>query len=138
MAKRPTKAERNYREEFRNHLTTLHTIIRASVPLMLAAEARSMELTDDPVCPKLAEYYHTHAKEEAGHDEWLLADLKIIGMPKSEALARRPTQEVAELVGSQYYWIRHWHPVCLLGYIAVMEGNPPPKQAPTPSQPPAA
>ena len=29
------------------------------------------------------------------------------------------------VVGSQYYWIHHYHPVAMLGYIAVMEGNPP-------------
>ena len=33
---------------------------------------------------------------------------------------------MASLVGSQYYWIFHTHPVALLGYIAVLEGNPAP------------
>jgi len=28
-------------------------------------------------------------------------------------------------VGAQYYWIHHFHPVALLGYIAVLEGRPP-------------
>jgi hypothetical protein len=32
---------------------------------------------------------------------------------------------VATLVGAQYYWIAHFHPVAILGYIAVLEGTPP-------------
>src|SRR5262249_4783015 len=31
----------------------------------------------------------------------------------------------ARAVGAQYYWIRHDHPVALLGYVAVVEGRPP-------------
>jgi hypothetical protein len=32
---------------------------------------------------------------------------------------------VATLVGAQYYWLRHCHPVSLLGHMAVMEGYSP-------------
>jgi hypothetical protein len=28
-------------------------------------------------------------------------------------------------VGAQYYWIFHYHPVALLGYIGLLEGYPP-------------
>jgi hypothetical protein len=28
-------------------------------------------------------------------------------------------------VGAQYYWIHHYHPAALLGYMAVLEGTPP-------------
>ena len=31
----------------------------------------------------------------------------------------------AALVGAQYYWIRHVHPVALLGYVMLLEGYPP-------------
>ena len=36
-----------------------------------------------------------------------------------------PSPRVAALVGSQYYWILHHHPVAFLGYVALMEGYPP-------------
>lgn len=36
-----------------------------------------------------------------------------------------PSQCVAELVGTQYYWIHHYHPAVFLGYTAVLEGYPP-------------
>jgi hypothetical protein len=32
---------------------------------------------------------------------------------------------VAALVGAQYYWLRHHHPVAFLGFVGVMEGYPP-------------
>ena len=38
---------------------------------------------------------------------------------------RHPPSSVAALVGAQYYWAAHVHPVAVLGYIAVLEGNPP-------------
>jgi hypothetical protein len=37
---------------------------------------------------------------------------------------------VAALAGAQYYWISHYHPVTLLGYIAVLEGQPPSPELP--------
>ena len=31
-------------------------------------------------------------------------------------------------VGAQYYWIFHYHPVALLGWIALLEGYPPSRE----------
>jgi hypothetical protein len=115
------------REDFKGYLFTLHTIIRASVPLMKTAESCCTP-TDDPLRAALAKYYRFHSIEETGHDRWLLADLEAIGVQASDVLSRRPPELVSELVGSQYYWINHLHPVCLLGYIAVLEGYPPQKE----------
>jgi hypothetical protein len=39
-------------------------------------------------------------------------------------LGRIPSPTIAALVGSQYYWIQHVHPVGLLGYIVLLEGYP--------------
>jgi hypothetical protein len=36
-----------------------------------------------------------------------------------------PSLHVAHLIGAHYYWVRHVHPVAMLGYLAVLEGNPP-------------
>jgi len=38
---------------------------------------------------------------------------------------RIPSPAVAALVGGQYYWIHHHHPVAFLGFVALMEGYPP-------------
>jgi hypothetical protein len=47
------------------------------------------------------------------------------GLDVRYELARQPSAEIAALVGAQYYWIEHHHPVCLLGYIAALELNAP-------------
>jgi hypothetical protein len=113
---------------FRNYIVTTHSIIRSSVPLMEAAHERSKttNLTEEgKLMAELRNYYKKHSQEEMNHDEWLLDDLESIGVSRQESLSRKPSQAVAELVGSQYHWIFHWHPICLLGYISYLEGNPP-------------
>lgn len=103
-----------------------HTVMRTSVPLMEAAlgQARRMQ-ESDPVAAGVAEYLAKHIPEERNHDEWLLDDLEVLGVSRSEVLDRVPPATVAALAGSQYYWIFHCHPAALLGYIAVLEGYPP-------------
>ena len=90
------------------------------MPLTEAALARSREL-DDPLAAPLARYLEEHVDEELGHDETLLGDLETLGVDRAEVLERIPPPAVAALVGSQYYWILHYHPVAFLGYVALME-----------------
>ena len=116
---------KRFAELYPEYLVTMHGIIRASVPLMEAARARASELADDPVADGLAEYLDEHIPEEEEHDEWLLEDLEVLGVAGGSVLERPPSSTVAALVGAQYYWILHYHPVALLGYIAVLEGYPP-------------
>jgi Iron-containing redox enzyme len=114
------------REVYPEYLRTAHCILRASVPLMETARDRALVLAaDDPVAAALAAYLEHHIPEELGHDEWLLDDLEVVGVDRRSVLARPPAPSVAAMVGSQYYWILHYHPVALLGYIAVLEGYPP-------------
>lgn len=79
----------------------------------------------DAVSAALARYLEEHVTEEMDHDEWLLDDLEVVGSDRATVLARPPAPAVAALVGAQYYWMFHYHPVALLGYIAVLEGYPP-------------
>jgi hypothetical protein len=117
---------RDLREIYPLYLIMLHQIVRSSVPLMQAALDRLVRMErknrshDD-----YAKYLEDHIKEEAEHDEWLLADLALIGHDKLDVLGARPSHEVAQLVGAQYYWTFHDNPFSLLGYIAVLEGAPP-------------
>jgi Iron-containing redox enzyme len=113
-------------ELYPEYLVTMHGVIRASVPLMEAARTRAAELHEsDAVAAGLVEYLDEHIPEEADHDEWLLEDLELLGHRRASVLTKAPTSTVAALVGAQYYWIFHYHPVVLLGYIAVLEGYPP-------------
>ena len=114
------------RELYPEYLFTSHSVIRASVPLMEAAlvEARATAAYD-PVSAALAPYLEEHIDEERDHDEWLLDDLEVLGRDRREILVRPPSPTVAALVGAQYYWIFHYHPVTLLGYVSLLEGYPP-------------
>jgi Iron-containing redox enzyme len=113
------------KQMFPEFLFMMHSIIRSSVSLLNAAAQSAESLAEsDPVCRRIAGYYKTHALEEMHHDEWLLEDMTAIGMERSEVLLRLPSLTVASLVGAQYYWALHVHPVSLFGYLAVLEGNP--------------
>ena len=105
------------------YLVVQHQIIRATVPLTRAALDGANARGDDPT--GLAAYLELHVDEELGHDETLLGDLALLGVARDRVLARMPSPAVASLVGAQYYWIRHHHPVAFLGYVGVMEGYPP-------------
>jgi pyrroloquinoline quinone (PQQ) biosynthesis protein C len=91
------------------------------VPLTRVALERARDLDE----PELAQYLELHVDEELGHDETLLDDLEVLGLERERVLARMPSPAVATLVGAQYYWILHHHPVAFLGYVGVMEGYPP-------------
>jgi hypothetical protein len=114
-------------ERYPAYLRLMHTIIRSTVPLMEVAleHARRLDPAKDAVARGVVAYLSKHINEERGHDEWLRQDLAAIGHDPDEPLRMMPSPSVAALVGSQYYWIRHYHPVCLLGHIAVLEGYPP-------------
>ncbi|WP_063765825.1 iron-containing redox enzyme family protein [Streptomyces cellulosae] len=115
------------KERYPGYLGVMHGLIRASVPLMEAAGRRCADLPPgDPCAEPLARYFETHIAEEQGHDDWLLKDLTAAdGITPRAVLDSAPAADVAALAGAQYYWIRHYHPACLLGYIAVLEGCPP-------------
>ncbi len=108
------------------YLFFTHCIIRASVPVMQTALDRASCIGgEDPVAAGLAAYLGEHITEERHHDEWLLDDLDVLGGDRTALLARPPSPTVASLVGAQYYWILHHHPVAVMGYIALLEGYPP-------------
>ncbi|MFD5820571.1 iron-containing redox enzyme family protein [Streptomyces sp. NPDC127038] len=112
-------------DRYRRYLRAMHQVIRASVPLMERAAGRCEAMPRDPVAGPLARYLRAHAEEERGHDGWLLDDAAAAGTAPDELTEAVPAPHVAALVGAQYYWVEHSHPVALLGYIAVLEGNAP-------------
>jgi hypothetical protein len=108
-------------------LRELHGTVRASVPLLetAAREARRLAAAGDAVADGLVDYYRRHVAEELHHDDWLLEDYRALGRDPSEILTAPPSQPVAVMVGPIYYWVLHFHPVALLGYLVVTEGAPP-------------
>ncbi len=114
------------REIYPEFLFRNHSVIRSSVPLMKTAADECEKLVGrDPVAEGMLDYFRHHIPEETGHDDWVLDDLELLGFRREEVLKRIPPPSAAALAGAQYYWIRHVHPVALLGFIAVLEGTPP-------------
>ncbi len=114
------------RELYPEYLVHMHWIVRASVPLMEAARTRGEEIgIGDPTAVAVAGYFEKHIEEELRHEDWLLEDLEALGVERATVLDRVPSPAVAGVVGAQYYWIFHYHPVALLGYTALLEGYPP-------------
>lgn len=117
-------------EVYPESLAASHSVMKASVPLMETALAEARWIgARDPVCAPLADYLTRHIPEERGHDLWVLEDFEALGHSRDALLDRVPSTTAAALVGAQYYWILHEHPVALLGYIAVLEGSPPDEAA---------
>jgi pyrroloquinoline quinone (PQQ) biosynthesis protein C len=111
---------------FSEFLFVLYSAMRSTVPLMETASRCAQSIASvDQVAARTADYMTKHAREELHHDEWLLQDMLAIGLEASAIHRRIPPPSVASLVGSQYYWIHHTHPVGLFGYLVVLEGNPP-------------
>jgi pyrroloquinoline quinone (PQQ) biosynthesis protein C len=112
---------------YREYIFQSHSIIRASVPLMqAAADACALpQHAGDPALQGFARYLRHHIPEETGHHEWILDDGEAMGVERSKVLARLPKESATQLVGVQYYWIHHYNPIALAGFIATMEGDPP-------------
>jgi hypothetical protein len=107
-----------------DYLLTMHGVVRASVPLLERAVEECARRADDRLCRELVGYYEQHRLEEWGHDRWLLDDLAVVGLDPDDVLRHIPPATVAALVGPQFYWVAHDHPVALMGYLAVLEGAP--------------
>ncbi|MFB7650614.1 MULTISPECIES: iron-containing redox enzyme family protein [unclassified Streptomyces] len=111
---------------YARYLAAMHQVIRASVPLMELAGARCAERGGaDALSTPLAAYFARHITEEQDHDQWLLEDLSVLHGSRGPVPAPWAGAAAARLVGAQYYWIEHCHPVSLLGYMAVLEGRAP-------------
>jgi len=106
-------------------LFRMHCMARASVHLMeSAAERLERRIDSEPIARGVVEYLRGLIPEETGHDDWLLKSLEALGVSREEVWARTPPPVLASMVGQQYYWIFHHHPVALLGFIKVVELDP--------------
>src|SRR5258708_27995131 len=61
-------------------LFDIHSMARASVPLMKAAVDRLQAMSAvDPISVPLIGYFIRQIPQETGHDDWLLEDLEALG-----------------------------------------------------------
>lgn len=103
-----------------------YCIARAAVSFLEAAAARLETMVGkDPAAAGLLEFLGYFTPEEAGHDEWMMEDLEELGVSRQEVLARVPPPAIAGLIGAQYYWVLHHHPVSVLGFFFLGETSGP-------------
>ena len=113
-------------ERYPELLFHIHCLVRATVPAMEAARRKAEELApSDPVARAVEAYLAHHIPEELHHDDWLLDDLEVLGVPRESVWRRVPSPGAAALIGSVYYWVLHAHPVAWFAYAGVTEGHPP-------------
>ncbi|MFT5758403.1 MAG: hypothetical protein ACI9LM_003144 [Alteromonadaceae bacterium] len=103
------------------HIWINQMVARATVPLMQEVVKVAKGMPDDPISAPLIKYMTRHIAEETDHDQWYANDLALLGIPNEQMYARIPPPNVAALVGSQYYWLQHYHPVAFMGYLACLE-----------------
>jgi hypothetical protein len=114
------------REMFPDLLYTTYCVGRSTVPLLESAfEVANARRESDPVASLVADYCAHHVPEERHHDENILDDLAILGVSRESVAHRIPSPTLAALIGAQHYWILNVHPIALLGYLEVLEGEPP-------------
>jgi hypothetical protein len=106
-------------------LVQLHRVMGGGLHLMRIARDRALALTEDPVSRIMAPYLDQHILEEKDHDDWLLDDIQTLGISPAEVAATPPVPAVVSLLGAQYFWALHIHPVAVFGYLIVLEGYPP-------------
>ncbi|MEO5900535.1 MAG: hypothetical protein ABIR68_10465 [Ilumatobacteraceae bacterium] len=104
-----------------------HMIVRGSVPLLRAAgrEALRRAAAGDRVAALLVDHFRRHAEEERREEQWLLDDYTALDRDATEVIVAVPWSTVAAMVGAAYYWVLHHHPVAVLGYFAVLDGDRP-------------
>jgi hypothetical protein len=105
------------------NLVFLHDVIVASEPLLIEAVESIDLLPRSSFHQRLAEYYRSHLEEERDHVKWVREDLESVGV---NVPAELPNRSATAMAGSQYYLLKHAHPAALLGYMAVLEGDPTP------------
>ena len=97
----------------------------AVLPMMNEVIRCAKLVPDDPVSAPLIKYMEQHIPEETGHDQWCIDDLAVLGVTEEQIHSKIPSPNIMALLGSQYYMIRHQHPVAIMGYFASIETNHP-------------
>ena len=91
--------------------------VRAAAKVYALAGSRVQE-TDEAI----REWLLHHSVEEYGHHEWVLDDLKALGVDRESVAASKPSVWCDALVGYMYYIAGHGNPVGTLGDTYVIEG----------------
>lgn len=106
-------------------LIQLHHVMMGGLRLMSFAAQQAACLSGDAAATMAAAYLQHHIEEEKDHADWLLDDLRVLGISAQTVAQTPPLPGVVSLIGEQFFWITSFHPVVVFGYLFVLEGSPP-------------
>lgn len=92
--------------------------VRHTVPLLQACKAAL-----PPRHAWLREALDEYIEEEAGHEEWILADIAACGCDAQAARASRPGVATELMVAYAYDGIARGNPLSFFGMVLVLEGS---------------
>jgi len=103
-------------ERYRNFLLELYHVVWHFNPVCAAAASR----IDDT--NKAVRYYlYQHMQEEKGHEEWVVNDLEVVGVPAARTLAYQPSMRILAFNGYNYWAADRKHPMSALGMVYALE-----------------
>jgi pyrroloquinoline quinone (PQQ) biosynthesis protein C len=110
-------AGRIARDAYVDYLTQAYHHVRHTVPLLQLAQQR---LRDHAVLgPALAAYI----AEEAGHEQWVLADIAAAGGDRVAAAHSEPHAATSAMVRRAYEEVGQGNPASMFGMVFVLEGT---------------
>jgi pyrroloquinoline quinone (PQQ) biosynthesis protein C len=109
------------RELYLRFLTQTYHYVKLT-QVLLAHGARALRDDPDPTRRTFGERFAHHEREEVGHEQWVLDDIRAIG---GDAAAAERAEPGAAVKGYQAMVAFLWssrHPVALMGVSTLLEG----------------
>jgi pyrroloquinoline quinone (PQQ) biosynthesis protein C len=106
------------RADYVSFLSQAYHHVKHTLPLLMACGARLPDRLDW-LRLAITEYI----KEETGHEEWILNDIRACGGDAERARRAQPGMAVEIMVAYAYDTIMRVHPVGFFGMVLVLEGT---------------
>jgi pyrroloquinoline quinone (PQQ) biosynthesis protein C len=107
-------------ERYRAFLLELYHVVWYFNPVSAAAASRMGSPQDESLQP-VRHFLYQHMLEERGHEDWVLNDLRAVGVSVEQARAHQPGAHTLALVGFNHWVTEHRHPCSALGMLYALE-----------------
>jgi pyrroloquinoline quinone (PQQ) biosynthesis protein C len=105
-------------QQYQAFLEQAYQHVRHTTPL-LRLMASKMSGDRLWLVPALEDY----AREEEGHEHWILSDIAATGGKPDLSAAKSPSVDTLAMVASAYFQIEHDNPIGFFGMVHVLEGT---------------
>jgi pyrroloquinoline quinone (PQQ) biosynthesis protein C len=103
-------------ERYRAFLLELYTVVWHFNPVCAVAASRIPDSLQH-----LRGFLYRHMHEESGHEQWVLNDLKAVGVDEATTRAHQPGPYVLALTGWNHWSAAQRHPASALGMLYALE-----------------